>query len=178
MAGRIARRSREVLEVNVDDDGHGVTGGPSRRPGGWKVPDLWLLAVPAVVGRLTGARQDLSSWSDMAGLSAVQVDDVGLAVYEAMANVVDHAYPYSDGDFDLHATRERVRVAVTVTDRGRWKPPPARLVPRSLRGHGLLLMRSLAVEFEITLRPGGTIVLMTWPLPPPATTAGGQRRVW
>ena len=156
--------------MNVDDDGHGAVGGSGRAPGGWMVPDLWLLAVPAVAERLTRARQDLSNWSDMAGLSAMQVDDVGLAVYEAMANVVDHAYPHSDGDFDLHATRDRVRAAVTITDRGLWKPPPATLAPRSLRGRGLLLMRALAAEFEITPRPVGTVVLMAWPLP---TAAAG-----
>jgi serine/threonine-protein kinase RsbW len=145
--------------VNVDHD-HGVTG-----EAGWHVPDLWLLAVPAVAGRLTTARHDVMCWSDMAGLRPGQVDDVALAVYEAMANVVDHAYPDSEGDFDLHATRDPVRVAVTVTDHGRWKPPPATLAPTSLRGRGLLLMRALAAELRITPRPRGTTVFMTWLLP-------------
>jgi anti-sigma regulatory factor (Ser/Thr protein kinase) len=54
------------------------------------------------------------------GDDAEQVDDLGLAAYEAMANVVDHAYDRPGGVFDLHACRSGDTVTVSVTDHGRW----------------------------------------------------------
>ncbi|TDV57883.1 ATP-binding protein [Actinophytocola oryzae] len=129
------------------------------------VPDLWLPGIPAVVGRLTGVRQRLVRWGTQAGLSEEQVDDVGLATYEAMANVVDHAYPDGTGEFDLHAASERDLVTVTVTDHGRWKPHATTPGPMSLRGRGLMIMEKLSSRFELTPRVGGTTVCMSWSLP-------------
>lgn len=59
------------------------------------------------------------------------VDDIGLAVYEALANVIEHAYPAGAAHpvFDLHVQCEVDMLTVVVADHGRWKPADPTLVP-------------------------------------------------
>jgi anti-sigma regulatory factor (Ser/Thr protein kinase) len=150
--------------VNVDDGDHrhsqAISGGSDRH----RISDLWMPGIPAMVDRLAGVRQQLARWSRAAGLSDDQVDDVGLAAYEAMANVVDHAYPDSDGDFDLHAMGDDDLVTVTIADHGCWQPPITTPSPKSLRGRGLVMMEKLSSRFELAPLASGTTVRMTWPL--------------
>jgi anti-sigma regulatory factor (Ser/Thr protein kinase) len=93
-----------------------------------------------------------------------------LAVYEALANVIDHAYP--DGAahavFDLHAEREADTLTVMVADHGRWKTRRPDAAP-SWRGRGLLLIEKLAAEFELCPTTAGTLVRMRWPCPQPTS---------
>jgi serine/threonine-protein kinase RsbW len=118
--------------------------------------------VPAATERLHQLRQALMAWARRVGLAAEAVSDLVLATYEAMANVVDHAYhDCSSGLLNLHARADRTHrvVTVTVTDYGRWRPPQQ---GPTLRGRGLALIRGLAQYTEI--RPGqdGTTVAMTY----------------
>jgi len=118
--------------------------------------------VPAASERLHQLRQALMAWARRVGLAAEAVSDLVLATYEAMANVVDHAYrDCSSGLLNLHARADRTHrtVTVTVTDYGRWRPPQQ---GPTLRGRGLALIRGLAQHTEI--RPGqdGTTVAMTY----------------
>lgn len=91
-------------------------------------------------------------------------DDLSLAVYEALANVVDHAYDDRPADAGpgpmwLHAVvglplptgRD---VVVTVTDEGRWRP----MADPGWRGRGLSLMRRLTHVTSVLIGSGGTIV--------------------
>jgi hypothetical protein len=57
-----------------------------------RVDDL-LVVLPAVPPSLHSARAALRSWLESAGSPHDGADDMVLAVNEAMANVVDHAYP-------------------------------------------------------------------------------------
>ncbi|MPZ84997.1 MAG: ATP-binding protein [Actinophytocola sp.] len=121
--------------------------------------------VPAVAGRLTGLRHALAEWSERAGLPPDDSEALILASYEAMANTVEHAYiGQLQGVLDLRAVRDLARgcVTVTVTDYGRWKPPPA---DPGTRGRGLPLIRGLTATAAITPSTTGTTVAMSWPLP-------------
>ncbi|MBB5891355.1 ATP-binding protein [Kutzneria kofuensis] len=124
-------------------------------------PDLRLTDVPAVATALTRARERLTSWARTAGLEELQIGDVTLATYEAMANVADHAYDQPGGVFDLHACRRDGVVTVTVTDHGRWKSPGR---PPGWRGRGLLIIERAAGQFELTPHARGTTVCMSWPV--------------
>lgn len=127
---------------------------------------LWLPGIPADVHRLTRTRRLLVDWATATGLSRDHVNDLVLAAYEAMSNVVDHAYPDSSGAFDLRGEHDDHRVIVTIVDHGRWKP--AAVTPTSvpaLRGRGMALMKGLSDEFELVHDDTGTRVRMTW-LPP------------
>ncbi len=104
--------------------------------------------MPAVADTLTPVREQLAAWTTAAGLDRGQVDDVAFAVYEAMANVVDHAYDLPGGTFDLHACRHADLVTITVADHGQWKAPAG--AEQSWRGRGLLIIERAAREFALS----------------------------
>jgi len=54
-----------------------------------------------------------------------QGDTLTMAVYEAMANIVAHAYPCRTGVFDLHATHRAEHRQVIVTDHGQPTHTPS-----------------------------------------------------
>jgi serine/threonine-protein kinase RsbW len=121
---------------------------------------LRLPGLPATAAVISRIRERLLTWVRRTGLDEDQVADIGLAVYEAMANVVDHAYGRPGGVFDLYAFRHDGQITVTVADSGQWKRPVQQ--ERPLRGRGLLIMRQVAREFELTVHSRGTIVRMSW----------------
>jgi serine/threonine-protein kinase RsbW len=146
-----------VASTSGADDDH-----PLEDPG---LPDLRLTGQPATAEALSEVRQRLTAWAQRAGLHDEQVEDVGLAAYEAMANVVDHAYEQPGGGvFDVHAFRHDDLVTVTVTDHGRWKAPVRGEDHQSWRGRGLLIIERVAREFELTPHARGTMICMSWPI--------------
>ncbi|WP_103349858.1 ATP-binding protein [Amycolatopsis sp. CA-128772] len=126
------------------------------------VADLQHRAVPAEPAQLSVVRDQVATWAAGTGLPPARVQDLLLAVYEAMANAVVHAYPGGPGTFGLHATSRGDTVTVTVTDHGQWQP-----VPRSglLGGRGLPLIHCLADQAAIETSDAGTTVSMTWTQP-------------
>jgi serine/threonine-protein kinase RsbW len=85
------------------------------------------------------------------------LEDLVLAVYEAMANAAEHGYadrPHRPGPVRLQARRGSTHVLMTVSDEGRWRAP----ANERFRGRGLPLMRLLAHEVHIAADPGGTVV--------------------
>ncbi|MCO1654608.1 SpoIIE family protein phosphatase [Pseudonocardia humida] len=116
---------------------------------------------------LTGIRRDVDRWAGASGLHPDHVEDLQLALGEALANAVEHAYP--DGaagtvDYTLQLGTDRA-VRATVTDHGRWRPPPA---DRGYRGRGVEVIRALGRDVTIDhAGPGpGTAVAFTLDPPP------------
>lgn len=97
-------------------------------------------------------------------LDRERLSDLTLAVNEALANVVEHAYAdhIVSGTFDLHAAFQAVsnQLHVRITDRGRWRQ--ASPDPLHLRGRGILLMQALAEDAEISVADAGTTVTLSW----------------
>jgi anti-sigma regulatory factor (Ser/Thr protein kinase) len=117
---------------------------------------------PASVEEATRLRRQLTNWLRDLGTPADIVDTIGLATYEAMANVVTHAYPPGTaGHLELRARLSQDAITVTVTDRGRWKPARAEREPS--HGRGLLLIRNLADQAEVSSGEHGTTVSLRWP---------------
>lgn len=129
------------------------------------VADLRYDDIPATADQLPRVRHALTAWARRIGISGNDVSAVVLATYEAMANVVTHAYPYHHGTFDMHAAyrRDQRYVNITVADRGRWRPSPTDPVPP--HGMGMRLIHGLSAD--VTVDPGvqGTTVHMGWPIP-------------
>ena len=147
--------------MGVDDPG--TVSSPSAGSG------LHLRAVPAVAEQAGAVRTAVLRWARAVCRSREVVEDIGFAVYEAMANVIDHAYPAGAAHpvFDVHAEREADMVTVVVADHGRWKArDPDSATP--WRGRGLLLIEKLAAEFELCQNAAGTLVRMRWPCTRPA----------
>lgn len=128
-------------------------------------PPLTFVDVPAVAEALTAVRRALADWATLAGLPPRDVEDLVLASYEAMANVVDHAYqPGQRGRFRLEAAcTTDLQILVTVSDHGRWQP--LLTDGSSHRGRGLPLIHQLADRVDVHHDQRGTTVQMHWWLP-------------
>lgn len=144
-------------------DEPGVTAGGVRPPR----PDDLMVAVLAVPQSVRAVRRLVRDWLDGHAWPVENAEDIELAVSEAITNVVDHAYPPDvPGQATLHAWLSRVphragrRVAVVVTDRGRWGAHQPATPPAAARGHGLVVMGSCMAELHIQRSTAGTTVMM------------------
>ncbi|KDN22658.1 SpoIIE family protein phosphatase [Amycolatopsis rifamycinica] len=110
----------------------------------------------AETGLLRRLRRDLAGWSASAGLSQELHQDLSLALGEAAANSVEHAFPGSTGEVEYSVTRAADgQLEVVVRDDGRWRPEPAE---NSHRGRGIGIMKALSAEFGIDHDDRGTAV--------------------
>jgi serine/threonine-protein kinase RsbW len=123
--------------------------------------ELTLAARPENVGVV---RHVLGALSDALRLDDEVLDDLRLAVSEACANAVVHAYVGSGGAglMDIHLHTSPRELIVSVRDHGGGMAPRA---DSPGLGVGLPLMASLAASMEL-LSPagGGTEVRMRFPL--------------
>lgn len=128
------------------------------------------------------ARDRVRRWLTALRWSPAQIDDLVLAVSEAVSNSVEHGYRiqvHGTNHTGANTTRRTVevrgrllvdadrtrRVEFMIRDHGRWIPPVRR---RGNRGHGLTLLRACADHVMIDHTPDGTTVtLRSRPLPPP-----------
>ncbi|GLW91279.1 SpoIIE family protein phosphatase [Actinokineospora globicatena] len=119
-------------------------------------PPLRERDVPATIARLGWLRGAVDRWAQTAGLSLVLRNDLHLALGEAAANAVEHAYPSGEGTFDFAVTRTPDgAVEVEVRDRGRWRPEPDN---NDHRGRGVDMIYELAEAVSYTQGPTGTTV--------------------
>ncbi|GAB3575408.1 ATP-binding protein [Amycolatopsis endophytica] len=130
--------------------------------------------VPARSHNATSLRHALTRWAHEVKLPDDTAEAMALATYEAMVNVVTHAYPArADGSLELSAELRGNAVDVTVSDRGRWLPPAED--PGPLHGRGLPLIHALSDRAEVAPGPGGTTVRMRWPALPSPGAPGRLR---
>ena len=113
--------------------------------------------MPAEPARLTVMRRAIRRWATAAGLGDDLSDDLLLALGEAAANAVEHAYrDGASGDWCYEvARRGDGSVAVVVQDWGSWRPPPA---DPGYRGRGVEFVRHLADEVTFDRGDTGTTV--------------------
>ncbi len=110
--------------------------------------------VPAVAENVAPIRHAVVDLAKRSGASDDVLTDVALAVGEACANVVVHAYPPGDvGPLIVHADVDNpVEIVVTVVDQGQGMTPR----PDSPGlGLGLPLIANLSDRLEIQDGPGG-----------------------
>ncbi|TMK24870.1 MAG: hypothetical protein E6G62_07070 [Actinobacteria bacterium] len=115
--------------------------------------ELTLEAAPSV---LVSLRRTLARWLVRRGVSPESRFDVIVAVSEAAANAIEHAYGLRDATFTVeceHSEEDEVRV--TVRDTGRWREST-----RGDRGRGLMIMRELMDSAEVEHGEGGTAVTL------------------
>lgn len=112
-----------------------------------------LMTLDAVPGVLAGLRRTLGRWLGGQGVSESVIFDITLAVSEAAANAVEHAYGARDATFAVEGAVHEHEVRVTIRDDGRW-----RTTRPYGRGRGLAIMRSLVDGLEIERGDDGTSV--------------------
>lgn len=112
---------------------------------------------------LPSLRRHLVSWLRRRAGDEVgrQADDVVLACWEAMANVLDHAYHGRPGLIDVRARIDEDVLVVTVADQGRWTS----VTERPDRGRGLRLIQALVDGLDMRSTDDGTVITLTWPFP-------------
>jgi anti-sigma regulatory factor (Ser/Thr protein kinase) len=111
------------------------------------------LELPAEPGALAPLRRSLGRYLAGLGMSADEAFALTVAVGEAAANAVEHAYGPTEATFVVEADVVDGEVHVLVRDRGRWRAPRG-----AGRGRGLELMRALTERADVTQSDDGTEV--------------------
>jgi anti-sigma regulatory factor (Ser/Thr protein kinase) len=117
--------------------------------------DRLELRVHANAGALSAMRRSLEAWLVRAGADEDEAYDVVLAVGEAAANAVEHAYGPAEAEFDVSAEKVGGAVRVAIGDSGRWRPARG-----EHRGRGITLMRQLMDTVDVESGERGTVVKM------------------
>lgn len=130
-------------------------------------PDLEI-SLPARAENVAVIRHVLSGIGDALALHPEVLSDIKLAVSEACANAVVHAYPTGHaGLLDLELSATDGHIEVVVRDHGSGMMPRA---DSPGLGVGLPLMASLAESLELSNRAdGGTEVRMSFDVADPAS---------
>ena len=107
--------------------------------------------------QLASVRAQLRGWLRSCDVGARIAQDVLVAAGEAIANAIEHGHRHRPGEqVRLRAISTANQLRLTITDSGRWQPAPPG--DRSLRGHGIALMRALMQQVTIEPGPSGTTV--------------------
>ena len=114
------------------------------------LPDVEM-HLPARPETVAIARQAVCGVGDALVLEEGRLADVALAVTEACTNVVMHAYPDGDGDYELRVWVQHHRMLIVVRDHGQGVTPR---MPGAKAGLGLGLPLMLAVCDEVTFARG------------------------
>jgi serine phosphatase RsbU (regulator of sigma subunit)/anti-sigma regulatory factor (Ser/Thr protein kinase) len=119
------------------------------------LPDRLITRWPADADALGGLRHLLRRWLAGKGAAEDEIYDITVAVQEAAANAVEHAYAPGTAAFSVDAHVEDGAIVVTVTDRGRWREPRG-----ENRGRGFPLMHGLMESVDVRPAEQGTSVIM------------------
>jgi anti-sigma regulatory factor (Ser/Thr protein kinase) len=119
---------------------------------------------PARAGALTLIRGEVRRWLAPLEVTPDAEADLVLAVNEAAANVIDHAYraPGGQGVVEVFFWTEPGAVFIEVVDHGRWRPPDPHAGGLGL---GIEIMQRLAEAVLIHHDGRGTRVLLCHSLP-------------
>ncbi|HEV7210376.1 MAG TPA: SpoIIE family protein phosphatase [Blastococcus sp.] len=140
------------------------------------LPPPLHLDLPADPAQLSRVRRQALDWASGAGLDPDTAQDLELALGEAVANSVEHAYRDTDVPGRVQVTLDRDAaggLTVTVTDGGTWHPPAA---DSGYRGRGLQMINTLAADVELHHGPSGTVLrfrLLPVPSVPGSATVSG-----
>ncbi len=107
--------------------------------------------------QLASVRSQLRGWLRSCDIGARIAQDVLVAAGEAIANAIEHGHRSRPGEqVRLRAISTANQLRLTITDSGRWQATPPG--DRTLRGHGIALMRALMQQVTIEPGPSGTSV--------------------
>ena len=168
----LARLQRAAMDLRDLDPEPLATGLLDRCLGRRRTDDVALVVIrllpaplvngrPAVPAQLAVMRREVREWARAAALPADQLGDLQLALGEAVANAVEHAYAGEPGQ-----VRYRVAVAagggveVEVTDDGGWRQPPT---DPGFRGRGLLIIDRISRSTTVEHTDTGTTVRFVVP---------------
>jgi PAS domain S-box-containing protein len=112
------------------------------------------LRLRATARELSLMRRATSEWLERLGAAETEIHEITVAVNEAAANAVEHAYGLVDADFVVEGDRVEDAVELVVRDFGSWRMRKG--TPD--RGRGLKLARALMDEVDVQPGSEGTVV--------------------
>jgi serine phosphatase RsbU (regulator of sigma subunit)/anti-sigma regulatory factor (Ser/Thr protein kinase) len=117
--------------------------------------DRIAMSLAAESRSLATLRRVLGRWLKAAGAGETEIYETLVAVGEACANAIAHAYPAGEASFEVEASRLGPELEITVRDFGAWRPARG-----EERRRGLTLMEQLMQEVEIDRGDEGTTVVL------------------
>jgi anti-sigma regulatory factor (Ser/Thr protein kinase)/GAF domain-containing protein len=115
------------------------------------------LRLPPETATLSAVRRDTRAWLDNLHVADDEANDVVLAVNEAVANAIEHAYAEADPQpVQVHGRVEDDLLVVAVGDEGEWRQPS----DDPTRGRGLPIMRALMDDVAVDRRDEGACVTL------------------
>jgi serine phosphatase RsbU (regulator of sigma subunit)/anti-sigma regulatory factor (Ser/Thr protein kinase) len=115
--------------------------------------ELLEVEVPAAPAQLATARHLIRRWVEANHGTDDDCAAFAIAVTEACANSIEHAYGPGDATIELRASLVDGLAAVTIRDHGGWREPRG-----GNRGRGILIMREFMDEVSIERTGQGTTV--------------------
>jgi anti-anti-sigma factor len=112
------------------------------------------LTLPADPSSLSVSRRVLRRWLQSIGATSDDTHDVVLAIGEACANVIEHAYGPDGGDLVVSGSFDGAAAEVTVRDHGRWRSPRG-----AGRGRGSKIMSTLGDSVDVNHNDEGTEIV-------------------
>jgi anti-sigma regulatory factor (Ser/Thr protein kinase)/putative methionine-R-sulfoxide reductase with GAF domain len=115
--------------------------------------ELLEFEVPAEAEQLATVRHLIRRWVTVNGGTDDDCSAFAIAVTEACANSVEHAYGPGDASIQLKAALVDGLATVTIRDRGAWREPRG-----GNRGRGIPVMREFVDDVSIDAEDQGTTV--------------------
>ena len=119
------------------------------------LPEALQTTWPASAETLPAMRPLLRRWLARWGAAEDEIYDIIVAVQEAAANAVEHAYAPGAATYEVAGTCEDGVVSFVVRDHGRWRSPRG-----THRGRGISMMRALMETVDVTQDEDGTRVVL------------------
>lgn len=125
----------------------------------------WTVHLPRESASVPMARRLLVGAMETAGVDPEIAMEIGLALTEACANVVEHARGGSCAEYRIRAGITGDRCRVEITDGGPGFPPErlrgiaAAVGPGAESGRGLMLIRAMTDDVQISNHPRRGAVL-------------------
>jgi serine/threonine-protein kinase RsbW len=131
---------------------------------------------PANACHMTTIRAEVTRWLNDLSASPDIVNNVVLAVTEAVVNCVEHAYHTITEHNTIEVTfwTEGSVICIQISDHGSWRPPPA-TVNVNGQARGLTHMSELVESVMIRFGTSGTNVLLRQPV---SITSRSPREGW
>ena len=117
------------------------------------IHERFRIEFPAEPAALASMRTLLRRWLKHAEGTEREIAEITTATGEAAANAIEHSGGPSTTPFELTGELDGRQVELAIRDYGAWRPPR-----EDDQGRGLLLMRALMDEVEVTPTPEGTTV--------------------
>ena len=114
---------------------------------------------PARPVEISVCRSALGHWLDGLEVEGGVRDDIVLAVHEACANAVEHAYAGRvPGEVEVDVVIGTAGLVAAVSDRGSWRTGPG----DASRGQGRRIMEAVTREMSVATSDDGTVVTMAF----------------